>query len=157
MKHVGAPRERRHAFAHYFRKLGFNLRNNGGRSGTAVTGFVLHAVPLIGIVARGDLNSARGTAKLHEQGKRGRGSGFGGEPHGNSSGGDRFGCSARETIGAEARVVTHQNARSWFLRSHRVTRDCVHHLAHVLEGEIFGDDGAPAVGAKLNIVHGEPV
>src|SRR5580704_3788778 len=157
MKQVGARRERGHAFAQDFRELRFNLRDDGGRSGAAVAGFVFHAVPLIGIVAGGDLYSAGRATQFHEQGKRWRGRGFGGEPHGNAGGGDRFGGSARETIRAEARVVTYQNAGARFFRAYHVTRDRMHYYAHVLEGEIFGDDGAPAVGAKLNVVHGKPV
>ena len=108
-------------------------------------------------MARGDLNSARGAAKFHEQGKRGRGRGFGGEPHGNAGSGHRFRGGARETFGAETRVIADQNAGARLFRTHGVTGDRVRHFAHVLEGEIFGDDASPAVGAKLYVAHGKSV
>ena len=148
MNQIGARRERRYAFTQNFRELGFNLLDDGGRSGTAVAGFVFYAVPLIGIVAGGDLDSAGGAAKFHEQGECGRGRGFGGEPHRNARGGYRFCGGARETVRAEARVVADQNAGAWFFGAHHVAGNGVRHLANILEGEVFGDDGAPAVGAK---------
>ena len=71
--------------------------------------------------------------------------------------GDGFGGDARETIGAEARVIADQNAGARLFRTHDVTRDRVRDFAYVLEGEIFGDDGSPAVGAKLNVAHGKSI
>ncbi len=55
---------------------------------------------------------------------------------------------AGKSFRAEARVVPDQNACAWFFGAHHVTGDCVHYGANVLEREVFGDDGAPAVGAK---------
>src|ERR1700722_1963357 len=157
MNQVFTRWQSQNTFTHNFRKLGFYLRDDGGRSGAAVAGFVFYAVPLVGIVAGGDLDSACGTAQFHEQGDRRSGCSFGGEPDGNASRGNCLRGGARETFGAEARVVAHQNAGARFFRAYDVTGDRVRYRAHVLECEIFGDNGAPAVCTKYDVAHGKPV
>ena len=103
------------------------------------------------------IEDAGRAAQFYEQRNRGSGRGFRGEPHGNPGGGNGFGGRAREAFRAETRVVSDQDAGAWFFRAHYVTRDRVRHGAHVREGKIFGDDGAPAVGAKSYVAHDKPV
>ena len=69
-------------------------------------------------------------------------------------GGNGFGRRARETFGAEARVVADQDAAAGLFRAHDVARDRVRHHAHVVEGEILGDHAAPAIRAEFNLAHG---
>ena len=72
-------------------------------------------------------------------------------------GGNGFRGGARETLRAEARVVADQDAALGLFGAHHVARDGVGDLADIFEGEIVGDDAAPAVGAKFNVAHGQEV
>ena len=58
-----------------------------------------------------------------------------------------------EAFAAEAIVVADQDAFAGLLGAHDVARDGAGHLADVFDGEIVGDDAAPAVGAEANGGH----
>ena len=53
-------------------------------------------------------------------------------------------------IGREAVVVADQHALARVFGANHVARDGVGYDARVRESEIFGDDAAPAVGAKFD-------
>ena len=58
-------------------------------------------------------------------------------------------------LGGKARVVADQDAALGLFRANDVARDGVRHFANVFEGEILGDDAAPAVGAEFDGVFRE--
>src|SRR3984957_5301496 len=147
-------RQRRDAFALDAGEFGFDLGDDSGRGGAAVAGFVLHTIPLKRIVAGCDLNASGGLAQSDEEQKRGSGRCGGREPNGNAGGGEGLGGGAGEAVGGETGVVTDQNFSARFFGAHHITGDGVGDGAHVLESEVFGDDGAPAVGAKDDFAYG---
>ena len=135
----------------------FDLGDDGGRGGTAVARFVFHAIPLKWIVAGGDLNSAGGFTQGDEEREGRSGSGGGRKCDGNSGAGEGFGGGAGETVGAESGVVADENFGAGFFGADNVAGDGVGDRTDIGEGEIFGDDRAPAVGAEYEFAHGRKV
>ena len=103
------------------------------------------------------MNSSGGFALGDEQRESRGGRGGGRKATGSAGGGEGFGGGAGETVGAEAGVVADENFGAWFFGADYVAGDGVGDGAHILEGEIFGDDRAPAVGAKYEFAHGRKV
>ena len=131
--------------------------DHGGLARAAVPGLVLDAVPLRGIVRRSDHDAAGGAALAHAKAQRGGGRDGVGEHDGNAGGGDDFSAGAGKCFRAEARVVADAEALGGiFLCCVNVGGDGFGGGAHVGEGEVVGDDAAPAVGAEFDdgIGHG---
>ena len=56
----------------------------------------------------------------------------------------------RVTIAQEARVKAHDDLSACSAHFGEVFGDGLCHAPHIVKGEIFTDDGPPAVGAKMN-------
>ena len=133
------------------------MGDDGGRGGAAVAGFVFHAVPLIGIVAGGDLDAAAAPRSFTRSESAGVGAASAASQTGMPAAETVSAAARAKTLGAEAGVVADEEAGAGFFRADCVTGDRPGHLADVFEGEILGDDGAPAVGAERDFVHGESI
>src|SRR5712692_2564680 len=147
--------KRRNAVALHFFELAFDLRDDGRQRAASIAGFVLDAIPAIGIVTGSDDDAAGGVALANEQGDSRRGARLVGEPDGSAGGADGFRHCGRETIGGEAMVVADKHAFARVFAAHNIARDGVSDDASVRKGKIFGDDAAPAVGAETNRTHWE--
>jgi hypothetical protein len=108
-------------------------------------------------VARGNLDPGCGAAQFHQQRHGRRGASVGCEPDGRAGGGNCFRGDAREAFGTKARVEADYNSVRCIFSAHHVPRNRVNHLPQVLVGKIFGDNAAPAIGAKFNLCHGPSV
>ena len=132
-------------------KISLDLRDNRRLAGAAVPRLVFHAVPLRGIVRRGDHDATRRSALAHTEAQRGSGSDVVGQHDRNACCGDNLGTCARKRFGAEARVVA--DAKPFggiFFRVH-ISGDGFGGGADIGKSKIVGDNGTPAVGAELDL------
>ncbi len=150
---VLARRQRRNAVALHAVEFAFDLRDDGRQRAAAVAGFVLDAVPLVRIVAGGDDDAAGGRALAHQKRNCGSRARLVGQPDGRASGADDIRDGGGDAVRSKAVIVADQDAFARVFVAHDVAGDSVGDDARVREGEILGDDAAPAVRAKANRVH----
>ena len=108
-------------------------------------------------MAGGDDEAAGGVALADEKRNCGSGARLVGEPDGRAGGADDFGDGGSDAIGSEAVIVADQDALARVFAADDVASDGVGDDARVREGEILGDDAAPAVGSEANRSHGVSV
>src|ERR1700730_13358280 len=128
----------------------FDLRHDGGKRTTAIAGFIFNSVPAIGIVAGGDDHSAGGVSLANQQRDSGRGAGLVGQPYGRAACGDNVSDCCGHSIGCEAMIVADDYASARVFGANYVASDGARNGARVRKSEVFGNDGAPAVGAEFN-------
>ena len=130
-------------------------RDHGGLARAAIPALVLDAVPLRGVVRGGDHDAAGCAALAHAAAERRRGRDGVGEQDGNAGGRDDFSAGAGKILRAEARVVADAEAfgRIFLGRAFAgvdVGGDGLSGGADIREGEVVGDEAAPAVGAEFD-------
>ena len=105
------------------------------------------------IVRRGNHNAGRQLAAARRPGDGGRGRIAVGQKDRNAVRSQNIGGGAGEFGAEKARVVADGDAvtHQLFLVFEEVSREGGREQTDVFKGVIFGDDGAPAVGAKTNI------
>ncbi len=139
------------------REFCFDLRDDGGKRAAAVPGFVLDAVPLIGVVTCGNDDSSGGSAFADELRDGGRWAGLVAEQDRSAGGAYDFSDEARDSVRGVTMIVADDGAFARVFLANDVARDGFGHDARVGKREIFGDDAAPAVSAELNRGHGKLV
>jgi hypothetical protein len=145
--------ERRHPFSQHAFKFLFDLRDDGRQRAAAIAGFVLDAVPVIGIVASSDDDAAGRAAIAYQVGNRGCRAWLVRQPDWGSACADHFSDCRRHAIGSVPMVVADQHALARVFAAHDIARNGLRHDARVGECEIFRNHAAPAVGAKLDRAH----
>jgi hypothetical protein len=153
LNQILAQWQRRDAIALDDGEFGFDLRDDGGQRTASITGFVLDAIPTIGIVAGGDDQTTGGFSLADEEGDRGRWARLISDPDGRSGGADGIREGRGDVVGSKPMVVTDQHALAGIFAAHDVARDRVRDDACIGESEILGDDAAPAIRSKANGSH----
>ena len=116
-------------------KFCFDLRDDGRKGAASVAGFVLDAVPLIGIVAGGDHEAPGCAALADEEGNRGSRAGFVGEPDGSPGSADDVGDGGGNFVRCEAMVVADEDAGlAAGDGGERIGSDGVDHLGGLVDG-----------------------
>ncbi len=82
-----------------------------------------------------------------------RGRGRVGEEDLEAVAGQHFGCGGRETFGQKAPIMADDDVPCSAV-GHEVIGIALGAATYIGERVVFGDAGAPTVGAKLNVVHG---
>ena len=119
------------------------------RCAAGVLGLVLEAVVGAGVVRGGDHDGAArllvedGVAGHRRRGGRIEDEGL------DAVRGDNLGAGGGEVLRGKARIEADDDASSGEPRVLEITRDSLRAIAHIVEGVVFGDDRAPAVGAEL--------
>ncbi len=133
-----------------FLEVGLDGADDGGRAGAAVARLVLDAVPLWRVMAGGDHDAAGVFALADSEGEGGRGGDFVGEGDGDAGVAEDFSDDLGEGARAEAGVIGDGDAGRGVFLLEDVVRDGGGGDADVGEGEVVGDDAAPAVGAEFD-------
>ena len=130
----------------------FNLLDDGRRGRAAIGGLELHSIPVPGIVAGGDHHSAGGAQVLHRVRESGRGCVIVGDFYRNSSGRKDFRRGLGKPARAKTRIIANHQAAGGVLILQNISSNGPGHAAHVLKGVIVGNNSAPAIGAKFDLV-----
>ena len=75
-----------------------------------------------------------------------------GEPYRDARLGNRLRRHARGLLGEKASVISDENAMGGIFMPQHVSGNPARHAAHIIEGKIVGDEAAPAVSAKFDVV-----
>ncbi len=131
--------------------------HDGGRGRSAELAFELHAIPVPGVVAGSDHDAAGRAEFLYVVRNGWSGHVVVGQQHGDAGVGEHLGNGAGSAVGGEARVVADDDAAAGVFILENVGGDGARDATHVVEGEIVGDEAAPAVGAEFDFRHGSLV
>ena len=142
-------RMKRTVFGDYFCHAGFDVFGDFGKSGAGVRGRIFQAVILRGIVAGGEVDGAVEFAAHDFKGDRGSGRKRFAEQRADAVVLKDVNRELGKFFGIEACVVADENRGLLRLGFH-VFRDGRDREPHVREGEIVGDEAAPAGRAELD-------
>ena len=133
-------------------QVSFDALHDRRRSGAAVRGLEFHAVPAIRVVAGGNNDGPRCSARDYSVAERRRGRGFVSQRHGYACRGDRLGRNLRGFGRKKACVISdHQTSIRFTLGAH-VRGDSLGDAPHVGEDEVITDDSAPSICPKRNLI-----
>ena len=128
---VRLRRQRRHAVRQHRGKFLFHLRDDRRQRRASVAGLEFHAVPFVGIVARGDHDPARRAALPHQQRKRRRRARLLRDPHRHPGHRDDFRRGARRSAPSRSACRTRPARPRWvFPRAPRTAQSRTPPCAH---------------------------
>jgi hypothetical protein len=131
-------------------ELRLDAFHDGWRGRSAECAFEFDTVPVPGIVARRDHDPASGSG-LFDGERNGRsGRVIVGKTHGNARGGENLSGDACAILRGKASVIADNDAVLRVLVLKNVRGDRAGDAAHVVEGEVVGDNAAPSVGAEFD-------
>ncbi len=128
----------------------FDLEQTGRVDGAA--GLVAHLEAVVGgrVVGGGDVDRPAGVLVDHGVGDDRGGGGAVGEVDPEPVGCQDFGDGRGEEFAVEALVVTDDDPFARVALVEQVTGEALGAAADVVEGVVFGDDAAPAVGSECD-------
>ena len=104
-------------------------------------------------MARGDHEAASRSALPHKQRNCRCRTGLVRQKNGSAAGGNQLGDGGSDAVRGEAMIVADDDALARVLAAYHVTGDGLGYHACVREGEVFGDNAAPAISSKSNRSH----